>query len=138
MLFQVSDLERLVNISILKLESHQLVSKMANLMVLLLPGLEMIKLKVHMKTEGLELVWFPQMFLPNISAKIQSTPKTIKLVQVWPLINIDHYLILKYQNMFWISITFTNFFFSSLFYLVQHQVKKMLLKQQYPILMPKK
>ena len=44
----------------------------------------------------------------------------------------------KYQNTFWISVTFTNLFFSSLFYLVQHQVKKMLPKQQYPILMPKR
>ena len=53
------------------------------------------------------------------------------------------YVIVKYfsyihQNTFWISVTFTNLFFSSLFYLVQHQVKKMLLKQQYPILMPKR
>ena len=56
MVFQVSDLERLVNISILKLESHQLVSKMANLIVPHLLGLVMIKLKAHMKTEELELV----------------------------------------------------------------------------------
>ena len=53
------------------------------------------------------------------------------------------YVIVKYfsyihQNTFWISVTFTNLLFSSLFYLVQHQVKKMLLKQQYPILMPKR
>ena len=63
-----------------------------------------------------------------------STTSTI----IYVIVKYFSYIHRKYQNTFWISVTFTILLFSSLFYLVQHQVKKMLLKQQYPILMPKR
>ena len=80
----------------------------------------------------------PTKYLGKNSIDSKNNQVSTTLTIIYVIVKYFSYIHRKYQNTFWISVTFTNLFFSSLFYLVQHQVKKMLLKQQYPILMPKR